>query len=135
MKANPALAKKEMVELFMAELTMNKANANGYFVSATKKLGNPKTAPVRVKKAPTEKQIAAIRVAAEKKTKKTERVEFNEKAKAYRLEQLKEVSERMKKIEGERDQMYAEMEEYENEAMKYVREHAPAFLRKELNLL
>ena len=71
----------------------------------------------------------------EKKTKKTERVEFNEKAKAYRLEQLKEVSERMKKIEGERDQMYAEMEEYENEAMKYVREHAPAFLRKELNLL
>jgi hypothetical protein len=104
-------------------------------VSATKKLGNPKTAPVRVKKAPTEKQIAAIRVAAEKKTKKTERVEFNEKAKAYRLEQLKEVSERMKKIEGERDQMYAEMEEYENEAMKYVREHAPAFLRKELNLL
>jgi vacuolar-type H+-ATPase subunit I/STV1 len=90
---------------------------------------------VRVKKAPTEKQIAAIRVAAEKKTKKTERVEFNEKAKAYRLEQLKEVSERMKKIEGERDQMYAEMEEYENEAMKYVREHAPAFLRKELNLL
>ena len=134
MKANPALAKKEMVELFMTELVMNKANANGYFVSATKKLGNPKTASVRVKKAPTEKQTAVTKLAAEKKTKKAERVEFNEKAKAYRLEQLKAVSERMKKIEGERDQMYAEMEEYENDAMKYVREHAPAFLRKELGL-
>ena len=70
MKANPALAKKEMVELFMTELAMNKANANGYFVSATKKLGNPKTAAVRVKKAPTEKQTAVIKLAAEKEAKK-----------------------------------------------------------------
>ena len=131
MKSNPTMPKNEMVELFMVELSMGKANANGYFVSATKKLGNPK--PARVKKATSEKKVSAA--VLEKADKKAKKEAANEQAKADRLKQMKAVSERMKKIDGEREQMYADLEDYANEAEAYVREHAPAFLRKELNLL
>lgn len=128
-KSNPDMSKIDLTAKIVEMLNVSKSNAQVYIYNANKKLDKgdmPKERNVKTKvfSAPkAAKAVKQVKTAAE-----------IEQIKADRLEVIKEVHAKMKREKTEREEMQAEVDEYVNEAQEYVREHAPAFLRRELGI-
>ena len=109
-KSNPQLTKKEMSLLVASEVGLPRQQAYAYIYNAEKKIGKM---PVKEK------------TVTEKSRKKA-----SEEVKAARLEQMKEVSDRMKDQISERDAMQAEIDAYMEETDGYISTLKSDFLRR-----
>ena len=109
-KSNPQLTKKEMSLLVASEVGLPRQQAYAYIYNAEKKIGKM---PVKEK------------TVTEKSRKKA-----SEEVKAARMEQMKEVSDRMKDQISERAAMQAEIDAYMEESDEYVSTLKSDFLRR-----
>jgi len=109
-KSNPQLTKKEMSLLVSEQVQIPRQQAYAYIYNAEKKIGKM---PVK-EKTVTEKTRKAA----------------TEEVKAKRLEQMKEVSDRIKDQSVERESMQAEIDAYMEEADEYVATLKSDFLRR-----
>ena len=109
-KSNPQLTKKEMSLLVAEQVQIPRQQAYAYIYNAEKKIGKM---PVKEK------------TVTEKSRKKA-----SEEVKAARLEQMKEVSDRMKDQISERDAMQAEIDAYMEETDGYISTLKSDFLRR-----
>ena len=109
-KSNPQLTKKEMSLLVASEVGLPRQQAYAYIYNAEKKIGKM---PVKEK------------TVTEKSRKKA-----SEEVKAARMEQMKEVSDRMKDQISERAAMQAEIDAYMEESDEYVSTLKSEFLRR-----
>ena len=99
-KSNPQLTKKEMSLLVAEQVHIPRQQAYAYIYNAEKKIGKM---PVKEK------------TVTEKSRKKA-----SEEVKSARLEQMKEVSSRMKDQIAEREAMQADIDSYMEEADEYI---------------
>lgn len=113
-KSNPQLTKKEMSLLVASEVGLPRQQAYAYIYNAEKKIGKM---PVKEK------------TVTEKSRKKA-----SEEVKAARLEQMKEVSDRMKDQISERDAMQAEIDAYMEETDGYISTLKSDFLRRGISV-
>jgi len=117
---NPNLDRKGLIDAFISQLNMTKAGATTYAYNMSK--GQPKIKTV---------SISSI-------VKKVNEQYVAKQSTDDRLAMMKDVSRKFKQqnveTEYDRQSMQAEIDVQVNEAMEYVRDHAPAFLRKELGL-
>lgn len=113
-KSNPQLTKKEMSLLVASEVGLPRQQAYAYIYNAEKKIGKM---PVKEK------------TVTEKSRKKA-----SEEVKASRLEQMKEVSDRMKDQISERDAMQAEIDAYMEETDGYISTLKSDFLRRGISV-
>jgi len=113
-KSNPQLTKKEMSLLVASEVGLPRQQAYAYIYNAEKKIGKM---PVKEK------------TVTEKSRKKA-----SEDVKAARLEQMKDVSDRMKDQASERAIMQAEIDAYMEESDEYVSTLKSDFLRRGLSV-
>jgi phage-related minor tail protein len=109
-KSNPQLTKKEMSLLVASEVGLPRQQAYAYIYNAEKKIGKM---PVKEK------------TVTEKSRKKA-----SEEVKTARMEQMKEVSDRMKDQISERATMQAEIDAYMEESDEYVSTLKSDFLRR-----
>lgn len=109
-KSNPQLTKKEMSLLVAEQVQIPRQQAYAYIYNAEKKIGKM---PVKEK------------TVTEKSRKKA-----SEEVKAARMEQMKEVSDRMKDQISERAAMQAEIDAYMEESDEYVSTLKSDFLRR-----
>lgn len=113
-KSNPQLTKKEMSLLVAEQVQIPRQQAYAYIYNAEKKIGKM---PVKEK------------TVTEKSRKKA-----SEEVKAARLEQMKEVSDRMKDQISERDAMQAEIDAYMEETDGYISTLKSDFLRRGISV-
>lgn len=113
-KSNPQLTKKEMSLLVASEVGLPRQQAYAYIYNAEKKIGKM---PVKEK------------TVTEKSRKKA-----SEEVKAARMEQMKEVSDRMKDQISERAAMQAEIDAYMEESDEYVSTLKSDFLRRGISV-
>lgn len=118
---NPNLDRKGLIATFISQLNMTQAGATTYAYNLSKGKAKTKTVSISsIVKKVNEQYVA------------------NKQSTEDRLAMMKDVSHKFKqqKVETEYDRevMQAEIDVQVNEAMEYVRDHAPAFLRKELGL-
>ena len=124
---NPGVDRKGLVSMLMANLSLSKVTATTYAYDLTRgQINQPKVS----------KMATAMAHVAMKTVKSVP--EFTQ-TREERLELMRSVSRRNAELEAEtmkhrREEMQAEVDECVAEAQQYVREHAPAFLRKELGL-
>ena len=113
-KSNPQLTKKELSLLVAEQVQIPRQQAYAYIYNAEKKIGKM---PVKEK------------TVTEKSRKKA-----SEEVKAARLEQMKEVSDRMKDQISERDAMQAEIDAYMEETDGYISTLKSDFLRRGISV-
>lgn len=113
-KSNPQLTKKEMSLLVAEQVQIPRQQAYAYIYNAEKKIGKM---PVKEK------------TVTEKSRKKA-----SEEVKAARMEQMKEVSDRMKDQISERAAMQAEIDAYMEESDEYVSTLKSDFLRRGISV-
>lgn len=113
-KSNPQLTKKEMSLLVAEQVQIPRQQAYAYIYNAEKKIGKM---PVKEK------------TVTEKSRKKA-----SKEVKAARLEQMKEVSDRMKDQISERDAMQAEIDAYMEETDGYISTLKSDFLRRGISV-
>ena len=113
-KSNPQLTKKEMSLLVAEQVHIPRQQAYAYIYNAEKKIGKM---PVKEK------------TVTEKSRKKA-----SEEVKSARLEQMKEVSSRMKDQIAEREAMQADIDSYMEEADEYISTLKSDFLRRGISV-
>ena len=113
-KSNPQLTKKEMSLLVAEQVQIPRQQAYAYIYNAEKKIGKM---PVKEK------------TVTEKSRKKA-----SEEVKSARLEQMKEVSSRMKDQIAEREAMQADIDSYMEEADEYISTLKSDFLRRGISV-
>lgn len=125
-QADPNFDKAAMTTKIMTDLGVTKSNAQVYIYNALKKMNG--ATPVRVKKEKVAKEPVEGKRAAKR------RLTAEQKAAAKRFSDYHN-RKLIEKMDEERPEMEAEIEEYVNEAEQYLRENLPIYARKELGLV
>jgi len=136
--ANPEMDKAKLVELVIANLGVTKSNAQVYVYNARKKINGP----TRTVKIPKDLKEAHKRTTESRRAGRLESVQKSDeeiaRIKADRIDMMKAISERRRadqelEREAKREEMVAEMSEYNEEADAFVKNFTSPFLRKLAN--
>ena len=127
LKQYPEKTTKELSLIVAEALQVPRQQAYAYMFNARKKLG---TGVVKAPKGPSAKAQAAVAAASKSAKKAKASEEFKER----RLEQMKEVSSRMAKVNAEREKMQADIDTLLEESDEYIASLKSEFLRKAAHL-